>query len=108
MSILPVVTAAGYSRTYDWLWIGIANDLVRERERTKATDENEQKWLPKQKATTGGRRKIMLEFRPTSLSLYKTASQNIRIIGFEYTRRRKEKPRGQERPPLTNRVKRAR
>ena len=32
MSILPVVTAAGYSRTYDWLWIGIANDLVRERE----------------------------------------------------------------------------
>ena len=24
MSILPVVTAAGYSRTYDWLWIGIA------------------------------------------------------------------------------------
>jgi len=97
MSILPVVTAAGYSRTYDWLWVGIANDLVRERE--EGNWREWAKWLPKQKATTGGRRKIRLEFRPTSLSLYKTASQNIRSIGFEYTRRRKEKPRGQERPP---------
>ena len=84
--------------------IGFGSELLltwRERQRgMKATDENEQIWLLKQKATTGGRRKIRLEFRPTSLSLYRIPNQNIRIVGVEYTRRRKENTQGARETPL--------